>query len=139
MREPNRGSTPLQNDAVNDRIRPCVLILQSEPALVLAASIAQQGYEVVGPFDSLSEAFNWLDKDTPTAAILDLTLRDGGCSDLAYELHKRGVPFLFYSYWESPKQIPVELRDEIFMERLDRSDLIPGLLARMVQETGRAG
>jgi hypothetical protein len=111
-------------DAVVGPPRPCVLILQSDPSPDLGALLAPQGYEIAGPFDSLSQASDWLDRDTPTAAILDVTLHDGGCSDLAYELHQRDVPFLFYTSWDSTERIPVELRDEIFVERPYHLDLI---------------
>jgi DNA-binding NtrC family response regulator len=124
-------------EAVVGPSRPCVLTLQSDPSPDLAALVASQGYEVVGPFDSLSQARDWLDSDTPEAAILDLTLRDGGCSDLAREFRQRGVPFLFYTAWDDFEQIPVELCDDIFVERPHHLDLTPGLLARMVQEARR--
>jgi hypothetical protein len=125
-------------EAVVGPLRPCMLILRSDPSPDLAALVASQGYEVAGPFVSLSQASDWLDSDTPEAAILDLTLRDGGCSDLAHQLRQRRVPLLFYTTWDDIERISVEFREYIFVERPDHLDLIPGLLARLVPEVRRA-
>jgi DNA-binding response OmpR family regulator len=125
-------------EAPNDQARPCVLLVQADPAPGLAILIEHDGYEVAGPFDSLSQASDWLDADTPDAAILDITVHDGACFDLARDLRRRGVPFLFYTTWDDIEQIPVEFREDGFLQRPDHAILIPKLLARMVQEARQA-
>jgi DNA-binding response OmpR family regulator len=122
----------------NDQVRPCVLVVQCSPALDLMADPTQATYEVAGPFISLSRARDWLDADTPDAAILDITVRDGECFELARELRRRGVPFLFYTTWDHIEQIPIEFREDPFLQKPDHSMLIPKLLARMVRETRQA-
>jgi hypothetical protein len=125
-------------EAPNDQARTCVLIVQSSPALDLMVDLTQAGYAVAGPFITLSRASDWLDKDTPEAAILDITVRDGECFDLARELRRRGVPILFYTTWDDIEEIPIEFREDPFLQRPDHAILIPKVLARMVQDTRRA-
>ena len=77
----------------------CVLVAEDEAAIGLDLSdeLEQQGFNVIGPFMKGSAALAWLAKVTPDLAILDVRLEDGTCMDLARELRRRGVPFVFFS------------------------------------------
>jgi DNA-binding response OmpR family regulator len=77
----------------------CVLVAEDEAiiGLDLSDELEQLGFNVVGPFMRNSAALAWLSKITPDLAILDVRLEDGTCLDLARELRRRGVPFVFFS------------------------------------------
>jgi DNA-binding response OmpR family regulator len=79
--------------------RPCVLVLKDN-AIVgfdLTQTLEAAGYEAAGPLGTCAEALAWLEADTPEAAILDLTLKDGFCVALAHVLRARGVPYVVLS------------------------------------------
>jgi two-component SAPR family response regulator len=112
----------------------CVLVVQNElfPDTALSDMIARHDFEVVGPFNRAFKAIEWLERDTPEVAILDVALWDGDSFDLAYELQARDVPFLFYTSWTDIEQIPPELRELPFLEKPDHAVLIPRLLSRLI-------
>lgn len=76
-------------------------VLVAEDQLLISLMIEEElrevGLGVVGPFASCIEASEWLQSDTPDAAILDVDLRDGPCTALAEELTRRGVEFAVFS------------------------------------------
>jgi hypothetical protein len=117
------------------RSQPRVLVLQREllPDLPLVASIARAGLEVVGPFNKVSEAFDWIANDRPDAAVLDIALWDGVSFDLAGELHRRKIPFLFYTSWDDTELIPIELREMPFLEKPIHLVLVARLLSKMIK------
>ncbi|MEM7566138.1 MAG: response regulator [Pseudomonadota bacterium] len=65
-------------------------------ALDLARRVEQQGYTVLGPFQSSAKALTALETETPDVAVLDVSL---GASDtskpVAALLSDRSVPFAF--------------------------------------------
>jgi DNA-binding NarL/FixJ family response regulator len=119
----NRSHSPL-----------CVLVLQNDlsPDLALAASLRRHGYSIAGPFHEIAPAAEWMRTNTPAAAILDVALWDDVSFDLAHELRRRNVPFLFYSAWDDPDQIPIELRDIPFLEKPDHFVLVPRLISKFL-------
>jgi DNA-binding response OmpR family regulator len=86
--------------------RPLVLVLEDEAliALNLQDELQDAGYEVAGPFATCSAAREWLQTATPDMAILDTTLKDGPCREIALELSHRKVPFLIYSGYQEDRQ-----------------------------------
>jgi two-component system, response regulator PdtaR len=79
--------------------RPLVLVLEDEAiiAVTLQDELQDAGYEVAGPFMSCSDALGWLKTAAPNMAVLDASLKDGSCRDIARELNRREIPFLIYS------------------------------------------
>jgi response regulator RpfG family c-di-GMP phosphodiesterase len=79
--------------------KPLVLVLEDEAiiALNLQDDLQDAGHEVAGPFATCSAALEWLQTATPDLAILDATLKDGPCREIALELSRCDVPFLIYS------------------------------------------
>jgi DNA-binding NtrC family response regulator len=124
--------------AANDvsRAQPRVLVLQTEllPNLPLVASIARAGFEVVGPLNRISQALIRLEDDPPDAVILDIALRDGISFNLARELLRRKIPFLFYTSWGDMELIPPELREMPLLEKPMHFVLVAKLLARMIKD-----
>ena len=66
-------------------------------AITLEDELAQAGFAIAGPFASCSSALTWLDQNTPDAAVLDVSLGDGPCNELASTLTQRGIPFVVHS------------------------------------------
>jgi DNA-binding response OmpR family regulator len=79
--------------------RPRILLVEDNAliSLILEDDLWDAGFEVVGPCSSSAESLKTLDRKNPVAAILDITLSDGPCVDLARLLRKRRVPFLVFT------------------------------------------
>jgi DNA-binding response OmpR family regulator len=73
--------------------------------LDLADELAEQGYEVAGPF-TCAEALAWIKVDTPDLAVLDVALQSGICVRLARELRAREVPILVFSSYMPQHALP---------------------------------
>ena len=117
------------------RASPRVLVLQNEllSNLPLAASIARAGFDVIGPFDRVSQSYEWIENERPDAAVLDIALQDGISFSLATELVRRRIPFLFYTSWGDPELIPLEFREMPFLERPIHFALVAKLLSKMIE------
>ena len=78
---------------------PRILIMEDEfiVALDLSDMAAELGFEVAGPFATLSEGVLAVRQSPPDAAILDVQLADGEVFPLADELVQLGVPIIFHS------------------------------------------
>ncbi len=87
--------------------RQLVLVLEDEALIALNVQdeLQDAGYEVAGPFSTCSAALEWLQTTTPDMAILDATLKDGPCREIALELSRREVPFLIYSGYQEDRQL----------------------------------
>ena len=138
-KEPSRAAASDQGSAANDEVcpQPRVLVLQRDllPNLPLVASIARAGFNVVGPFNRVSQALDWIESNRPDAAVLDITLWDGASFDLvADELQRRKVPFLFYTSWDDLEAIPLGLREMPFLEKPIHLVLVAKLLSKMITD-----
>lgn len=76
-----------------------VLLVEDEifVAMDIQMTLEDEGWTVAGPFPSTAEALSYLDKDTPTCAILDVRLTDGDVFPVADRLREASVPFVFHS------------------------------------------
>jgi CheY-like chemotaxis protein len=74
------------------------LLLEDEALIALNVedNLKSAGFEVV-TYSIVAEGLSWLDLNTPTLAILDISLRDGDCDAAAELLSARHVPFIVYS------------------------------------------
>jgi DNA-binding response OmpR family regulator len=99
--------------------KPLVLVLEDEAiiALNLQDELQDAGYKVAGPFSTCHAARQWLEANTPDLAILDATLRDGPCREIAIELSRREVPFLIYSGHQDDNPDMAEFQDNIWIEK----------------------
>jgi DNA-binding response OmpR family regulator len=78
---------------------PTVMLVEDEAliAFSLEEAFQDEGFVVVGPFSSCAAAIKTLAVRRPDVAVVDATLSDGSCLELARELRDRKVPFLIYS------------------------------------------
>ena len=99
--------------------RPLVLLLEDEALIVinLQDDLQDAGYEVAGPFVTCAAALEWLGTNTPNTAILDATLKDGPCREVALELSRRDVPFLIYSGHHEDRQLLSEFHHVVWIEK----------------------
>jgi CheY-like chemotaxis protein len=88
----------------NDRMdgilsRPRCLVAEDEAivGMMMESDLDGAGYEIVGPFQSCSDALRSLRQVTPDVALIDYKLSDGTCVELARELKSRAVSFAVLS------------------------------------------
>ena len=76
-----------------------VMICEDEVivAMDLQMLVEDFGYEVIGPFPGLAEAFAALGDSRPDIALLDVRLKDGEVFPLADRLRDMGVGLVFQS------------------------------------------
>jgi DNA-binding response OmpR family regulator len=94
-----------------------VLILEDDPfiGLDLQALLENEGHEVVGVFESLSEAREHLE-DNFDYALLDIDVVGGKSFGIAAELLDRRIPFAFVSA-SRPAELPAGLRHAAFIPK----------------------
>lgn len=76
-----------------------VLLVEDEALIALNEEdiLTEAGFAVTGSFDTCSAALDALDHQTFDVAVLDVSLRDGPCTELARRLRERGTPFVIHS------------------------------------------
>ncbi|MBE9639402.1 response regulator [Salipiger mangrovisoli] len=79
--------------------RQRVMICEDEVivAMDLQMLVEEFGYDVIGPFPGLREAFAALGSERPDIALLDVRLKDGEVFPLADRLRDMGVGLVFQS------------------------------------------
>ena len=92
----------------------------------------EEGYRVIGPLSSCADALACLDTDCPDLAIVDATLRDGSCVELARELRRRGVPFMIYSGTDAFEERPPELDGIMWVEKPSTLESVLGAARRLL-------
>jgi CheY-like chemotaxis protein len=109
---------------------PCCLIVEDQMliAMSIEAYLEDVGYHAAGPFTSGSEALEWLQSHKPHAAILDFSLKDGDCVELAHELLQRDIPFVVYSGHPRRPDMPCEFKDVPWIQKpCAREDMLAAL------------
>lgn len=90
-----------------------VLIVEDEAltALDLALAVDDEEGLVVGPFDTAGQALRHLEDaaDEVTAAILDVTVRDGEITPVALWLAARNIPFIIHTGGGLPARLKAQL------------------------------
>lgn len=78
---------------------PRVLLIEDEALIALDIEMAlrQAGVEEILTVFTVHEALGTLDKQSVSAAILDLHLAEGSSHEVARRLHSTGIPFMFSS------------------------------------------
>ena len=95
-RKPRSGSARVNGSAVAAKSGR-VLLVEDEAlvGMMMTDFLRDIGFHVVGPFGSVAEAIDAIEREQLQAAILDINLRGELIYDLADELNGRGVPIVF--------------------------------------------
>jgi CheY-like chemotaxis protein len=72
------------------------MVVEDEPleAIDYCDRLAEAGAEVIGPFRSVSEALDTVDRQAVDVALLDYALADQNSDTLQAELETRDIPFV---------------------------------------------
>jgi DNA-binding response OmpR family regulator len=126
-----------QEPSADDGSRPefRALLLQDErfPNLSLVQAIAEVGFVLIGPLTDIAQAIEWVERDRPDIVILDMALSDGVSFELADELHRRNIPFLFYTSWRDSNVHPVDLEGISLIGKPLGSALVVKLLSNIIK------
>lgn len=94
------GLAPTMNATRSHRLEGArILVVEDEViiALEIAASLEEEGAEVIGPSHTLADAMVLASKSPISAAILDMRLGSASVGPVARLLSERKIPFIFYS------------------------------------------
>lgn len=107
-----------------------VLVVEDEYYLATdaARALSARGVEVVGPFSGTEEALAALSRGHPDCAVLDINLGQGSNFALAGRLLDEGLPFLFFTGYDS-EVIPARFAGVIRLEK----PVDPARLAQAVE------
>ena len=83
--------------------KPRVLLVEDEAlvAMMIQETLAEFGFQVIGPIATASEALASARDSQLDAAVLDINLGDGMVYTVAEILGKRGVPFVFVTGYDA--------------------------------------
>jgi light-regulated signal transduction histidine kinase (bacteriophytochrome)/CheY-like chemotaxis protein len=85
-------------------------------ALEVEGALSSNGAKVLTAATS-AEALRLLSREKPDVAILDVNLGVGSSIPVAYELIRRGIPFVFATGYGDSTQIPAELKKQIVVRK----------------------
>jgi DNA-binding response OmpR family regulator len=91
---------------------PRILVVEDEYLLAedISQALSKAGRKVVGPFATIAEAMESLEKAPVDGAILDINLRGEEVFPLASELRRRHIPYAFTTGY-GEETLPDEHRD----------------------------
>ena len=117
--------------------RPSVLVIEDEEiiGLDLCDLLDGAGYEVVGPVGTLAAGLDLLRRTMPSAAIVDLQLRDGPGLELLNELRARDIPFVIHSGRIIDERDLAWLQDAPCLSKPVAPDRMIDLLGRLLAGT----
>jgi len=114
----------------NIPVRPRILLVEDEAliALLIVEMLESEGFEVVGPCQTVSKALAQLSiADCCDAAVLDASLRNESASPVARALVELGIPFLVATGY-SLSQLPADLAEgPVLAKPFTPEDLIGNL------------
>jgi DNA-binding response OmpR family regulator len=141
---PPKGSTYALSPPVTlpdvGESRPVVLLAEDEAIIgfELADSLALEGFEIAGPFDTCASAEAWLKAvGHVDGAILDSALKDGPCTALARDLASRDIPFMFYSGHIRSCETPCEFSDAPWIVKPVPFEALLNSLRAVMVDAGR--
>ena len=109
--QPAKQAAPSRPCDKGGAAQPRILLAEDEPlvAMDLEARLEGFGYAVFAAVDSVADALSALDGGRPDAALLDANLHGESAVPVAAELHRRGVPIVFISGYDTIDGLPDEL------------------------------
>jgi DNA-binding NtrC family response regulator len=136
----NAPVEPMSTMIAPASVQPYCVIIEDQAliAMSLEAYFEDVGF-AVHTLTSIAQAQAWLKDNTPELAILDFMLRDGTTTQVAGELHRRGVPFIVYSGYARHLGVPTQLQEVPWLEKpTRREDLLNALVALPPRSTSIA-
>ncbi len=121
-------------------IQPRCLIIEDQALIAMSveAYLEDVGFEVQ-TVTSIAQAQACLKDNAPEFVILDFMLRDGPATELAGELHKRGIPFIVYSGYARHLGVPCEFEEVLWVEKpTSRENLLKALVTLSLKTTSIA-
>ena len=112
-----------------------VLVVEDEALLAetLCDLLRGAGCQPVGPAANVAVALSLIEKSRIDAAILDIRLMDDEmCFSVAYALRARGIPLMFLTASQR-SQLPVDLCDEILIEKPFKAPMLIETVRRMAR------
>jgi CheY-like chemotaxis protein len=112
-----------------------VLVVEDEAMIagLIETTLGEAGCLIVGPFATLEQAFETLERERLDAALLDIRLNGRDVYAVADALNTRGIPFIFISGF-TQKQMPPGYRKCPYIAKPFTPDAILALLAKVVGE-----
>ncbi|MFN7024426.1 MAG: response regulator [Pseudorhizobium sp.] len=76
-----------------------VLLLEDQPLIAIDVEelLQEAGFSNVSTYSSCAAAKEWLQTNKPTLAVIETTLRDGPCDEIAHLLAHQGIRFVVHS------------------------------------------
>jgi DNA-binding NtrC family response regulator len=124
----------------NASLQSRCLIIEDQALIAMSveAYLEDVGY-AVQTVTSITQGREWLKDNNPEFVILDFMLKDGPATELAGELHRRGIPFIVYSGYSRHLGVPSELQEVPWLEKpTRREDLLNALVTLSLTETSIA-
>jgi DNA-binding NtrC family response regulator len=121
-------------------IQPHCLVIEDQALIAMSveAYLEDVGFEV-HTVTSTAQAQDWLKANVPEFVILDFMLKDGPATELAEELHRRGIPFIVYSGYARHLGVPSQLQEVPWLEKPSRrEDLLKALVTLSLKDTSIA-
>lgn len=89
-----------------------VLVVEDEfyLAMDIKDEIERAGGKVLGPSPDAASTLTMIDQEAPDCAIVDINLGEGASFEVAAELQRRSIPFVFLTGYDAAS-IPPELAD----------------------------
>jgi DNA-binding NarL/FixJ family response regulator len=124
----NRASAP--SPVLSGRT---ILVVEDEYylAMDIREGIEQAGGRVQGPCGDAATGLAELDRETPDCAVLDINLGQGPSFEIAEELTRRRVPFVFLTGYDAPA-IPPGLAGVERIEKPADGDRVVDAVARLI-------
>jgi two-component system, response regulator PdtaR len=115
---------------------PMVMVVEDEflIAMDLEFLLASNGWRVLGPAATVTNALALLESQTPDIALLDVNLRGETVTPVAEALRDRGVPFLVTSAYDKAQ---LAARGLVGMPRLTKPVNEDKLLAALAEAVAR--
>ncbi len=121
-------------------IQPRCLIIEDQALIAMSveAYLEDVGFEVQ-TVTSIAQAQACLRDNAPEFVILDFMRRDGPATEIAGDLHRRGISFIVYSGYPRHLGLPSELQEVPWFEKpTRREDLLSALVALSQKNTSTA-
>lgn len=103
-----------------------VLVVEDEPLIAIEIEdiLASAGIEVVGPAASVRQSMELIYEQRVDAAVLDVNLGKESSEVVAFELNRRGIPFVAVSGYTSDQRPRVFENSPYLVKPFRAQDLI---------------